>query len=75
MQFLIFNTIELDSFSSSDFNQVSNHIVRTTIDGSKTLISWVGGNPGYLSQLNETEGPYSESEIENVLTSSEWIDS
>lgn len=75
MQFLIFNTLELDLFSSNDLNQVSNHIVRTTIDGSKTLISWEGDNPGYLNQLNGTEGPYDESEIENILTGSIWVDS
>lgn len=75
MKFLIFNTLELDTIHPNNLNQIQSQIIRTSIDGSKILVGWEGGNPVYVSQLTTKEGPYNESEIEDILIGSEWIDS
>lgn len=75
MKFLIFNTLELDTINPNYLPQIYNHIVRTSIDGSKTLVSWEGRDPIYVSQLATKEGPYDELEIEDILTGSIWVDS
>lgn len=75
MKFLIFNTLELDTINPIHLPQIYNHITRTSIDGSKILVSWEGGDPIYVSQLTTKEGPYDELEIEDILIGSVWVDS
>ena len=70
--YLIIKTSELDSV---DFNQVcetSAETVRRSIDDTKTFIKWDGDQPTFVSSLTETEGPYTNEEILDILATNVW---
>ena len=70
--YLIIKTSELDSV---DFNQVcetSAETVRRSIDNTKTFIKWDGDQPTFVSSLTETEGPYTNEEILDILATNVW---
>jgi hypothetical protein len=74
-KYLIFPVTEL---SKVDFNQVgetSTETVRKSIDETKTFIKWEGQDPTFISQLTNTEGPYTHEEILNILSTEEWTQS
>jgi hypothetical protein len=71
-QFLIIPTSEL---SKVDFNQVqetSPETVRKSVDELKTFIKWDDVEPTFLSELVNTEGPFTYEEILNILSTEEW---
>lgn len=71
-QFMIFNVSEL---SQIDFNQVletSSETVRISVDGTKTFVKWDGEMPLFVDSLLTKEGPYTYSEIIEILNGSEW---
>jgi hypothetical protein len=73
-KYLIFPVTEL---SKVDFNQVgetSAETVRKSIDETKTFIKWDGEDPAFISQLKNTEGPYTHDEILNILSTEEWTE-
>jgi hypothetical protein len=71
-KYLIFLVTEL---SKIDFNQVgetSAETVRKSVDQTKTFVKWEGQDPTFVSQLTNTEGPYTHEEILNILSTEEW---
>ena len=71
--FMIFDVSELGSV---DFNQVletSSETVRLNISGSKTFVKWDGEiTPSSINALTTKEGPYTYTQILNILTGSAW---
>jgi hypothetical protein len=70
--FMIFNVSELNDI---DFNQVletSSDSVRRSVDGTKTFVKWEDTMPTCVSNLTTKEGPYTYSEILNILSTSDW---
>jgi hypothetical protein len=58
-----------------DFNQVgetSIDTVRKSVDQTKTFVKWEGQDPTFISELTNTEGPYTHEEILNILATEEW---
>lgn len=73
-KYLIFPATEL---SKIDFNQVgetSAETVRKSIDQTKTFIKWEGQDPTFISELTNTEGPYTHEQILNILSTEEWTE-
>jgi hypothetical protein len=71
-KYLIFPVTEL---SKVDFNQVgetSAETVRKSVDQTKTFVKYEGQDPTFVSQLTNTEGPYTHEEILNILSTEEW---
>ena len=71
--FMIFDVSELGSV---DFNQVletSSETVRLNISGSQTFVKWDGEiTPSSINALTTKEGPYTYTQILNILTGSAW---
>lgn len=70
--YLIFSTSELDKI---DFNQVletSADTLRKSVDGSKTFVKWDGEPPSCVNSLTTREGPYTHSEMLEMLAGEEW---
>ena len=71
--FMIFDVSELGNV---DFNQVletSSETVRLNISGSQTFVKWEGETtPSSVDSLTTKEGPYSYTQILNILTGSAW---
>jgi hypothetical protein len=71
-EYLIFPITEL---SKVDFNQVletSEETVRKSVDNLKTFVKWSGVQPSFVSDLENTEGPYTHEEILDILSTEEW---
>jgi hypothetical protein len=72
-KYVIFNTSEL---STIDFDQVlitSADTVQTTADGTKTYVKYENDMPSSVIALTTKQGPYTHSEILNILAGPEWF--
>ena len=71
--FMILNVSELPNI---DFNQVletSEDTVRKSIDETKTFVKWNGDiTPSSVDSLTTKEGPYSYTEMLDILSQPEW---
>lgn len=70
--YLILSTTEIDKI---DFNQVletSADTLRKSVDESKTFIKWDNEIPSFVNSLTTKEGPYTHSEILEILSGDEW---
>ncbi len=72
-KYVIFNTSEL---STIDFDQVlitSADTIQTTADGTKTYVKYNGDMPSSVIALTTKQGPYTHSEILNILAGPDWF--
>jgi hypothetical protein len=73
--YVIFNVSELDKI---DFNQVfetSTETVRKSVDETLTFVKYdTNEMPSSVASLDTKVGPYSHTEILEILNSSEWTD-
>lgn len=71
-KFLIFPVTELDKVDFNQVGETSAETVRKSVDETKTFIKWDNGDPTFISDLLNTEGPYSYDEILSILSTEEW---
>jgi hypothetical protein len=74
-EYIIFNTSELPKIDFTQVMETSADTVRKSVDETKTFIKWDGEDPSFISQLTNTEGPYTHDEMLNILTTEEWTQS
>lgn len=72
---MIFNTNELSLIDFTQVMETSIETVRKSVDGTKVFVKWVGEIPSSLSTLTTKEGPYSHSQILEILSTEEWTSS
>ena len=72
-EFMIFNVSELELIDFSQVLETSIDTVRKSIDGTKTFVKWDGNTiPSSVNSLTTKEGPYTYTEIINILNNPEW---
>lgn len=72
-QFMIFNVSELEFIDFSQVLETSIDTVRKSIDGTKTFVKWDGNTiPSSVDLLTTKEGPYTYTEIIDILNGPEW---
>ena len=71
-QFAIFSTTEIDKVDFSLVKETSADTLRKSVDETKTFVKWDGEQPEFVSTLTTLEGPYTYSEILDILSTSEW---
>ena len=71
-QYLIFPTNQLHKVDFSQVLETSKETVRKSVDGTKTFVKWNGKKPKSTNGLTNTEGPYTHSEILDILSTEEW---
>jgi len=74
-RYLIISTEQISNVDFSIICETSPETLRMSLDGTKTFIKWNDdGSSNFDSLLNipNCEGPYSHSEILEILSSSEW---
>ena len=71
-QYLILNTDEINLIDFEQVLETSADTVRTSVDGTKTFVKWDGLEPDFTDMLTTKQGPYTHSEILEILTSEEW---
>ena len=75
LHYVIFDTTETGSVNFTEVLETSIHTLRLSISGSQTFVKYEGDTmPTSVSSLTTKEGPYSHTEILNILTGSEWTD-
>ncbi len=61
--FINFNEILIDSYNT----------LRFSVNGTKVLLKWENGiTPSFYNLLNTKEGPYTNSEILDIMLTPEW---
>jgi hypothetical protein len=75
-EFMIFNVSELNQIDFSQVLETSADTVRKSINQTKTFVKWDGETiPSSVNSLTTKEGPYTYSEMESILSTSEWSSS
>ena len=72
-QFIIFNVSELNKIDFTQVLETSAETVRKSVDETKTFVKWEGNTPECISALTTTEGPYTYTEILEILATTEWV--
>jgi len=73
-EYMIFNVSELPVINFSQVLETSAETVRKSVDATKTFVKWEGQEPSCLANLQTKEGPYTHSEILEILSGPEWTD-
>ena len=74
--YIIFDTTETGSINFSEVLETSHETLRFSTSSARTFVKYEGDTmPSSVSSLTTKEGPYSHTEILNILTGSEWIPS
>jgi hypothetical protein len=73
-EYMIFNVSELPAIDFSQVLETSAETVRKSVDGTKTFVKWEGTEPSCVTNLQTKEGPYTHSEILEILSEPEWTD-
>ena len=72
-EFMIFNVSELPLINFEEVLETSAETVRRSVDETKTFVKWDGDIiPTSVNALTTKEGPYTYSEILEILATSEW---
>jgi hypothetical protein len=72
-EFMIFNVSELDTINFNEVLETSIDTVRKSVDETKTFVKWDGLSiPPSVESLTTKEGPYTYSEMLEILAGIEW---
>ncbi len=73
--FMIFNVSEISNIDFSQVLETSSNTVRLSVNGEKSFVKWDGGSentPTSVNSLTTKEGPYTYTEIQQILQTDEW---
>ena len=74
-EFMIFNASELPQIDFTQVLETSIDTIRKSVDETKTFVKWDGTTiPSSVDSLTTKEGPYTYSEILDILATPEWTD-
>lgn len=74
-EFMIFNVSELPNIDFTQVLETSIDTVRKSVDETKTFVKWDGITiPSSVDSLTTKEGPYTYSEMLDILATPEWTD-
>ena len=71
-RFAIFSTTEINQVDFSLVCETSADTLRKSVDETKTFVKWDGEQPEFVSELTTLEGPYTYTEILEILSTPEW---
>lgn len=74
-EYMIFNVSELSDINFNEVLETSIDTVRKSVNGTKTFVKWEGiTTPPTVQSLTTKVGPYTHSEILDILATPEWTD-
>ena len=71
-EFMIFNVSELDQIDFTQVHETSQDTVRKSLDETLTFVKWDGETPSSVAALTTKQGPYTYTEILEILQGPEW---
>jgi hypothetical protein len=70
--FAIFSLTEIDKIDFTQVLETSADTLRKSVDETKSFVKWDGEQPEFVSELTTLEGPYTYTEILEILNGPEW---
>ena len=71
-QYAIFSLTELNSIDFSSVCETSAETLPHNVAETKSFIKWDGDQPEFVNTLETLEGPYTYTEILDILSGEEW---
>lgn len=71
-EYLIIPTTEVSKIDFTQVCETSEETLRFSTLGDKTFVKWDGETPTFVADIVGAEGPYTYSEILEILSSPEW---
>jgi hypothetical protein len=71
-EYLIIPSTEVSKVNFSQVCETSTETLRFSVDQTKTFIKWDGEAPTFIVDILDAEGPYTNSEILEILSGPEW---
>ena len=72
--YIIINMTEVGLVDFNEVLETSEETLRLSVDNLQTVIKWDGGEPSFVSTLSSYDGPYTHTEILDILATPEWTD-
>lgn len=72
--YIIINVSELPLVHFDDIMEFSTNTLRYSLDNTKTVVKWIGSTPDFVNNLTTAEGPYTHSEILDILSGTDWTE-
>ena len=73
-KYIIFNVSELDKINFYEVQETSVDTVRKSVDETLTFVKYDGEEmPPSVSSLTTKQGPYTQTEILEIINTPEWI--
>jgi hypothetical protein len=73
--FAIFSLTEIEKIDLSRVLETSADTLRISTDGLRSFIKWDGEQPTFVDTLETLQGPYTYTEILEILSGPEWTES
>ena len=70
--FAIFSLTEIEKIDFSQVLETSAETLRHNVAETKSFIKWDGDQPEFVNTLETLEGPYTYTEILDILSGEEW---
>ena len=70
--YMIIDATEVDTIDFDQVLETSAETLRFSADGTKTFFKYEGTVPDFVEQLTTTQGPYTHTQILNILATEEW---
>lgn len=73
-RYIIFDVTELSTLDFSQVLETSINTITYNVDETQTVIKYIGDMPSSVHALTTKEGPYTHTQIMNIITGSAWSD-
>lgn len=70
--FAIFSLTEIEKIDFSQVLETSEETLRKSVDETRSFVKWDGDQPEFVATLTTLEGPYTYTEILDILSTPEW---
>jgi hypothetical protein len=73
-KYVIFNVSELDKINFYEVQETSVDTIRKSVDETLTFVKYDGDEmPPSVSSLTTKQGPYTQTEILEIISTPEWV--
>lgn len=72
-KYMIIPSTEVKKISFNDIMETDLSTLVYSGDGKRTFIKWVGDEPSFISNIKNAQGPYTRTEILEIIRSDDWI--
>lgn len=71
--YIIFNVSEIYKINFDQVLETSNETLRRSVDNTLTFVKWDGETPSCVLNLTTKQGPYSHTEMLDILDGPDWF--